>query len=256
MLRLYEGMVFLPSCPPDCTFVQIIHHETIEVQPGEEYPIPVFLSYQAVFANLCIHEGKASLMTVNYIQAYTSSEENGVLSYREFQGVEITKQRTLKSEIYEVLPPFGIREYFDGAFLFFRLEKLFGGDEVKGYELHSEKNEYIERRGSIYKAYPGSRHSLEYSISGENFMYRFRSRCVSGCPFHFRLWSASDVVYFTARPQNSILEVECPGIMTSDTSKGTISIPLDQLRRQGGFLCVGGYRIGFLPEFHMHHSDR
>lgn len=255
MLRLYEGMIFLPSSPPECTFVQIIHLKTIRILPGENYNIPVCLSCQPVFDNLYIHTGRSSLMTVNYIQTYASEERGGILSYREFQDIEVTRQRILKSEIYEVYPPFSIREYFDGTFLFLKLEELFEEGVISKYEVYSERNERMEGRGSIYKIYPDRRYNQEYVVFGEGFICRFEPRCVLACPFYFKFWSVEETVYFVAKPRDRVLKVECPGLVSSDTSKGTISLPLDQFDKKGGFLCVGDHSLGFRPEFYKHYDS-
>lgn len=192
-------------------------------------------------------------MTVNYIQSYSFEEKRGILSYREFEGIEVTKQKILKSEIYEVLPPFRIQEYFDGTFLFLKLEELFGEGKIDEYELYSERNERMEKKGSVYRVYPDKRYDQEYVIFGKGFIYRLRPGCVFACPFYFKFWSTSSMVYFVARPRSGVLKVECPGLIESDTSKGTIGIPPESLDRQGGFLCVGSHRVGFSPEFYKHY---
>ncbi|KAG5859695.1 hypothetical protein KMI_05g08780 [Encephalitozoon hellem] len=254
MLRLYEGTIFLPSSPPECTFVQIIHRKTTRILPGEKYNIPVCLGCQAVFDNLYIHTGSPSLMTVNYIQTYVSEKRQGILSYREFQDIEVTREKVLKSEIYEVHPPFTIREYFDGTFLFLKLEELFGEEEIRRYEVYSERNERVEEKGSVYRIYPDRRYDQEYVIFGEGFVYRFEPRCVAACPFYFKFWRAEETIYFVAKPKNTVLKVECPELVSSDTSNGTISLPFDQFDEQGGFLCVGDYRLGYSSEFYREHG--
>ncbi|AFN83012.1 hypothetical protein EROM_050800 [Encephalitozoon romaleae SJ-2008] len=252
MLRLYEGMIFVPYSPPECTFVQIIHRKTIRILPGEKYNIPVCLNCRPVFDNIYVHTGESSLMTVNYIQTYTSEEGRGILSYREFQDIKVTRQKILRSEIYEVYPPFSIREYFDGTFLFLKLEELFEEGAIKKYEVYSERNERLKGNGSIYKIYPDRRYDQEYVILGEEFVFRFQSRCVFACPFYFNFWAAEETVYFVAKARNRVLEVECPGLASSDTSKGMISLPLDQFNKQGRFLYIGDYSLRFSPEFYNH----
>lgn len=246
MLRLYEGTIFLPKPVPECSLVEIVHHSTARILPGEKYHVPVHLALHQAFDNLCVHYGKATLMTVNYIQTYRSKDEPGILSYREFHGTEITRQRILSSDVYEVLPPFRIREWFDGSFLLFDLEELFVRDEARKYKLYSERNECIEKQGSVYKVYPDRNHRLEYVVFGEDFIYRFESRTTSGYPFRFRIWTTPDAVHLTAKPTGEALQIECPGVVESDTSKGTLSIPLEQFVSAGGFVSIGTHRIGLL----------
>lgn len=257
MLRLYEGTIFSPRPVPKCTLVEIIHRTTVTIPSTEPYLVPVHLCHQMVSDNLCLQEGERSLMTVSYIRTYMSTENRGVLSYREFRGVQITRQEVLESEVYEVAPPFEIEEYFDGTFLFIRLTCLFT-NEIGSYRLYGSGDECIECRGSVYRIYPHRGGVSEYTVAGAGFVYRFRPRTPSEYPFRFGYQIESDRIHLSIESKGAALQIECPdpvdagSHVRSDSSMGGVTMVLDEFVRRGSFLYVDMHRISFHLEFHRH----
>lgn len=249
MHRLHEGTVFTPAAVPGCSLVEVIHREATILLPTDTYLVSASLTPESLCDNHCMHRGLPSIMTVNYIETYRTKTSEGILAYRELEDTEITLQRTLRTDVFEVHPSFAIEEYFDGTFLLFRLEKL---ADIGGYRLYSERNEHVDAHGSVYKVYPDRSCVSEYVVFAENFILRFASSTTREYPFSFRFWRAADTLYFVAKARDAEMQIECPDAVgeepvRSSTSRGPLSIDVDKFVRRGGFVYVGMHRIGWSP---------
>jgi len=246
MIRLYEGMSFIPKSIPGCTLVEIVHKNTFSMLPGDMYHIPVRLDHQQIFTNIITHTGTPSIMTVNYIETYCENDRMGVLSYREFEDVDATKQRVLESHIYEIHPPFSIKEYFDGVFVFIKLECLDDRNTLPGYSVFDGMHQRLQGYASVYKAYADASRSM-FSIVAKQFMYRFMPRSMHGYSFRFRIWKDADTVYFIAQPAtDEELEIECMHQLKPSREKMHISAT--DFNLNGGFVRVNACRIGVCQE--------
>ncbi|KAM0672415.1 hypothetical protein CWI42_011740 [Ordospora colligata] len=246
MIKLYEGMSFIPKNIAGCTLIEIIHKNTFFILPGDIYHIPVGLDHQEIFTNIIIHTGTSSIMTVNYIETYSSNDRMGVLSYREFENVDATQQRILESQIYEIYPPFRIKEYFDGVFVCIKLECLADKSTFPEYIVFDGMHKRLQNCASVYKAYADESKNM-FSIVAKAFIYRFVPMSVCGYLFRFKIWKDIETIHFIAYPTtDNELEIEC--IDQLKPSREEISIHITEFNLSGGFIRVNGCRIGVCHE--------
>jgi hypothetical protein len=256
MHRLYEGALLPLRSIPECDTVEISYMDTVHIHPQEAYYIPVTLQHHRVADNLSLREGVPRLMTIRYLKTTPTKKSEGILGYREFEEIEITRQKTLESEIYEVGPPFRIEEFYDGLLLYFRVTELFAGGEIGEYSFYSEKNELVACTNSVYRVYPDKGGVLEYVIYNESFIYRFEPAVVLEYPFSYKFWHSSGRLYFLAKAGGKVLEIECPNlqdegiVVKSDTSKGPLEFGMDDFLANYRHIFVQGCRLTFSPSFY------
>jgi hypothetical protein len=249
MHKLYEGTILVLKNVPECDVVEISYMDTVRMDPLETYHIPATLQSYEMADNLCLREGSSRLMTIRYLKSVAVQKSEGILGYREFGDVEITREKVLESEIYEVDPPFRIEEYYDGLFLYFRITELFSGNEIGDYKFHSRGSELVTCHGPIYKICPDRSCAMEYVIYNEGFIYRFTPAVLIEYPFAYKFWNTPEKLYFQAKMAGKPLEIEYSGedgdVVRSDTSKSPLELCVSDRH-----IFVGKYKLAFSPSFH------
>lgn len=98
--------------------VEVVYREREQFPPTYRYYVDPIWNTTRHALNHLTHTFETSKLVVNYIKKVKCSDKTGLLRFREFNQVELEKNVIVNYDVYNVLPPFRLEEYYDGIFLF------------------------------------------------------------------------------------------------------------------------------------------
>ncbi|RVE41948.1 hypothetical protein evm_013402 [Chilo suppressalis] len=150
---------------------EITHFKREQFEPFKSFYIEPKIENERLALNHYLYTFKPSKMIVNYIKRELNHEQIGLKRFREFNFVELKKNTMVKHEVYEVLPPFVLEEYYDGSFLYLKFTNL----EI---EITVFIDGFIEKlTDTVFKCHFNTK-NIDVIIRGIDFIINHKPLCM------------------------------------------------------------------------------
>ncbi|KAF9764506.1 hypothetical protein NGRA_0505 [Nosema granulosis] len=183
MKNIYCGELIEFANTDSVNMIEVVYNEREQFEPCYRYYVKPTSNSSSFALNHFVHTFQCRKMVVNYIKKVKCNDKTGLLRFREFNRVKLEKNIIVNYEVYNVLPPFSIEEYYDGAFVFvyFHDLKLDISVSINGI-VHRMPNNVFKCKFNTPEK--------NILVSGKNFMVDFT--LASTEMFNYRLATFQD----------------------------------------------------------------